>query len=87
MDEQAQVKPKWLKFATFADAYRANAVISHNMQLSCNRSIQFCTPREALDGSGILDAYPESEAYLQYVEGYTVIDADRALFGESEEGE
>ena len=88
-EQIVQVKPKWLKFATLADAYRGNAIISFNMQLSCNKSVQFATPRQAMDGSGILDAYPEREEYLTYVEGYTVVDADKvAWFGESEvEGE
>jgi hypothetical protein len=83
MEGNEQVK--WLKFATLEDAYRGNAIISFNMQLSCNKSMQFATPKEALDGSGILDAYPESEQYLEYVEGYEVIDADATLFGVSEE--
>ena len=71
-----------LVFNTHGEAYVANAIITLNMRLAGNVTVQWSEVRERLDGKFVIPK-PE-ESVMQYVTGFTEEEYSAEWF-ESEE--
>jgi hypothetical protein len=80
---------KFLVFATYRSAYSANAIISLNMRLSGDCTVQYANVRERSDGKFVIPAPVTigedgnevmDAALMEYVANYSVEEYNSAWF-------
>lgn len=74
----------YLVFDTYEKVYIANAIISLNMRLTGNITIQYETPQQRLTDSKYVIQKPDNVDYMQYVSGYVEEEYSSDWFGQGE---